>query len=96
MITAEQARQNVYQKEIEDYKKTEIKVYDLLDELNETIILYSKNGFSTVTITPYTDENFPTIQRKEIASRIFVKVLEANGYTVDTNNWQDNILKIHW
>lgn len=96
MISAQEARQNVINKEIADYRAVEKKVTDFLNDIDASIQFHSQNGFTEIEFTPYTDSRFPSIHHKGLAKEIFDRILKQNGYTIAVNNIEDNILKVQW
>lgn len=96
MISAQEARQNVINKEIADYRIVEKKVTEFLNDMDASIQFHSQNGITEIEFTPYEDSRFPSIRYKVFAKEIFDRILKQNGYTISANNIEINILKVQW
>lgn len=96
MINAREARQNVINKEMNDYRTAETRVIEFLDEMSDNIQFYSQNGITEIAFAPYIDSRFPDANLKELAKKIFDRILKQNGYTIMANSIEINILKVQW
>lgn len=96
MISAETARHNVNQYEIEIYQQTETKVLELIDTMSKSIEYHSRNGFDCLNFAPYEKTRFTSDHVMNIAHEIFRKIFEANGYKIICNDVAKNILKVQW
>ena len=96
MITAQEARQNVLNKEIADQRIVEEKVTDFLKQMDTSIQYHSRQGITELTFTPYDDSRFPSVHFQELAQELFRVILNQNGYDIVINNIDMNILKIKW
>lgn len=96
MISAQEARQNVINKEFADYRIVETTVMEVLTEMDAAIQFHSQHGMTEIDFFPYTNSHFPSAHFMELAKDIFDRVLKRNGYTITVNNIETNVLKVQW
>ena len=96
MITAQQAKANAINYEVNVYRDTEAKVDELLETMSKSIEFHSKSGFDCIEFTPYAKSRFTSIRTMELASEIFERKFKDFGYEIILNSWENNSLKIQW
>lgn len=96
MISAAEARANVNSHEQEIFNTVAIVADELLDTMSNSIEFHSKNGYESAEFMPYRDSRFSTEYMQRLASDIFEKEFNENGYTILINDWVNNRLKIAW
>lgn len=61
MITASEARNNVIQHEVEEYKKVGDKVMELIETMSKSIEFHSKSGIDHLDFSPFDKSRFPLL-----------------------------------
>ena len=96
MITASEARNNVSTFKEETRKAIEKKVLETIALMSDSIAFHSKNGFKSLSFSPYDKSHFVTITEMITAEEMILAILKENGYKVINSSIHANILKVQW
>ena len=96
MIKASEAKANVINYELSQYNKVKVTADGILEAMSKSIEFHSKHGFNSAEFMPYGRSRFSDEKALKIASEIFEKVFNDNGFEIVKNDWSNNILKVTW
>lgn len=97
MINAIEARENVNQYRQKVYFEVAKLVRETLEEIGKSIELHSQGGHIEAEFSPYDKSRYHyNRDYLESAQLEFERILNQNGYQIEKNSWEKNILKIRW
>ena len=97
MINAIEARKNVNQCQQKVHYEVTKLVLASLEEIGKSIEFHSHSGRIEAEFAPYDKSRYHYNRNYlDCAKNEFERILIQNGYQIEKNSWEKNILKIRW
>lgn len=96
MFTAEQARANTAIHTAEHTAQILKAVEEAVETMGKSIEYRSRRGDYELEFFPFNIPQFPTVEDKKMASKLFEEIFEENGYMIIRNDPINNVFFVAW